>query len=151
MLGHVQCCNGEDEALETIRRFPAKHSGISVISLLLYLLVYKTKEKIEEIDGGNSHKNAFLEIGVPEQFMKSWKILVEKFTFSSIEAWKPATSLQTNSFIRDLSRIPIKNLQQFLRTVKNKNFTKHYSCLLVKSERRILLVKSERRRTTNIN
>ena len=40
----------------------------------------------EDINGGSSHKNVFLEISVPKQLTKSWKINVEKFTFSCTEA-----------------------------------------------------------------
>ena len=36
----------------------------------------------EDINGGSSHKNVFLEISVPKQLTKSWKINEEKFTFS---------------------------------------------------------------------
>ena len=52
-------------------------------------------------------KNSFLEIGVP----KAWKwknfgkVNVEKFTFSSVEASKPATSVLANSFLRHLPMI----------------------------------------------
>ena len=55
-------------------------------------------------------EEAILEIGVLKQLTKSWKIIVEKFTFSNTEAWKPVTSLQKNSFIRDYPRILIRFL-----------------------------------------
>ena len=48
-LGQICYHYGHDEDLETIKRFSAKHSGISVIDLLFYLLVYKT----EVIDSKN--------------------------------------------------------------------------------------------------
>ena len=70
MLGHVQYRNGEDEALQAIRRFSSKHLGTSIKDLLFYLSVYKTEEQIEDINGGSIHKNAFLEIGVPKQLTK---------------------------------------------------------------------------------
>ena len=38
-------------------------------------------------------KNSLLEIGVPKQWKKFWKVNAEKFTFSSVEASKPATSV----------------------------------------------------------
>ena len=54
---------------------------------------------------------------------------VEKFTFSSIETWKPATSLQTNSFIRDFTGIRSSRLEVFCKKGVLRNFTKltcHY-------------------------
>ena len=44
-----------------------------------------------------------------------WKVNVEKFTYSNIEAWKPTTLLQTNSFKQDLLRV----LTKFLVTSYN--------------------------------
>ena len=60
---------------------------------------------------------------------KFWKMNVEKFTFSSIETWKPATSLQTNSFIRDFTGIRSSRLEVFCKKGVLRNFTKltcHY-------------------------
>ena len=52
----------------------------------------------------------FLEISIPKQLTKFWKINVEKFTFTRTEGWKPETSLQTNLFIRHVPRILIRFL-----------------------------------------
>ena len=50
-------------------------------------------------------KNSFLEIGVPKAWKNFGKVNVEKFTFSSVEASKPATSVLANSFLRHLPMI----------------------------------------------
>ena len=95
------------------KQFRGSWENIRELPLQTYCFTYlftRQKKQIEEINGGNSHENAFLETGVSEQLTKFQKINVEKFTFSSTEAWKSATSLQTNSFMRDFPRILIRFL-----------------------------------------
>ena len=55
-------------------------------------------------------KTYFLKLVFLNNFKNPWKVNEEKFTFNSIETWKPTTKLDTTSFKKDLPRILIKFL-----------------------------------------
>ena len=56
--------------------------------------------------------------------MEFWKVNVEKFTFSSVEAWKSATSLLANSFKFEHSDQMFSYPLQFWELQENNFFTK---------------------------
>ena len=58
-------------------------------------------------------KIMFLEIGALKKLTKPWKVNAERFTFSSIEGWIPATALQANFFYKGLPKISIRFLVIF--------------------------------------
>ena len=75
-----------------------KHSGTSVFDLLIFLLVYQTKEIFWSNKSRKRPWKYITKIVFLNTWRNSWrKLYLQKFSFSNIETWKPTTLLRIDS------------------------------------------------------